>query len=615
LDVSGTANVNGNLSVTGRTNFTGNVDVTGNTNVNGNLYVTGNAILNANTIITGNLFVNGVRITGGIASQWIYTNAVNNSGNIYYMGNVGIGTSNPQYNLDVSGSANVNGNLSVTGRTNFTGNVDVTGNTNVNGNLYVTGNAILNANTIITGNLFVNGVRITGGIASQWIYTNAVNNSGNIYYMGNVGIGTSNPLYPLDVSGNVRISNILQVGNTIQIGPHLTINEGGGIPPGKFNLFIGTATTQNQTGSQYNTGIGARALTVNQNGYSNTAVGFYALGSNTSGSSNTAVGNAALGSNNTGINNTAVGNVALGSNTSGSYNTAVGYNSAGAINSGSYNTAIGYNTASLITTGINNTAIGFGASITSVGAIQSTVIGANASTSLSNQIVLGTSAESVSIPGRASSSNINTGALQLSGGAGILGNINVGGNVTIGSQSFGINPQGNILTVNGGAGIGANLYVGQNIYIGAFKVPTTAPASSQWTNGITSGNIFFQGNVGIGKGDPQYTLDVSGNVYVNGVLFATNFTSVSDYRIKRDVKPLNSSYNIDLLNPIHYVNTISNKEDMGFFAHELQEIYPYLVDGEKDGSRTQSINYTGLIAVLVKEIQTLKKRVSDLERR
>jgi hypothetical protein len=90
---------------------------------------------------------------------------------------------------------------------------------------------------------------------------------------------------------------------------------------------------------------------------------------------------------------------------------------------------------------------------------------------------------------------------------------------------------------------------------------------------------------------------------------------VSDYRIKRDAKPLDSSYNIDLLKPIHYVNTISNKEDMGFFAHELQEIYPYLVDGEKDGSKTQSINYIGLIAVLVKEIQSLKKRVSDLEQR
>jgi hypothetical protein len=79
------------------------------------------------------------------------------------------------------------------------------------------------------------------------------------------------------------------------------------------------------------------------------------------------------------------------------------------------------------------------------------------------------------------------------------------------------------------------------------------------------------------------------------------------------VKPLDSSYNIDLLKPIHYINTISNKEDMGFFAHEMQEIYPYLVDGIKDGDKTQSINYIGLIAVLVKEIQGLKKRVTDLE--
>jgi hypothetical protein len=42
-------------------------------------------------------------------------------------------------------------------------------------------------------------------------------------------------------------------------------------------------------------------------------------------------------------------------------------------------------------------------------------------------------------------------------------------------------------------------------------------------------------------------------------------------------------------------------------------VYPFLVTGEKDGENLQSVNYTGLIAILIKEIQDLKERVKKLE--
>ena len=54
--------------------------------------------------------------------------------------------------------------------------------------------------------------------------------------------------------------------------------------------------------------------------------------------------------------------------------------------------------------------------------------------------------------------------------------------------------------------------------------------------------------------------------------------------------------------------------DIGLIAHELQELFPFLVNGEKDGSTHQSVNYTGLIGLLIKEIQNLNARVSKLEK-
>jgi hypothetical protein len=68
-----------------------------------------------------------------------------------------------------------------------------------------------------------------------------------------------------------------------------------------------------------------------------------------------------------------------------------------------------------------------------------------------------------------------------------------------------------------------------------------------------------------------------------------------------------------MLNPVTYKNKLTNKQDVGLIAHELQEIFPFLVTGEKDAETYQSVNYTGLIPILIKEIQELKQKVKILE--
>ena len=94
---------------------------------------------------------------------------------------------------------------------------------------------------------------------------------------------------------------------------------------------------------------------------------------------------------------------------------------------------------------------------------------------------------------------------------------------------------------------------------------------------------------------------------------AIAFNSTSDYRIKDNVKTLNENDTIDNLRPVKYTNKLTNKTDVGLIAHELQELFPFLVNGEKDGPNYQSVNYIGLIGLLIKEIQNLKARVLKLE--
>ena len=120
----------------------------------------------------------------------------------------------------------------------------------------------------------------------------------------------------------------------------------------------------------------------------------------------------------------------------------------------------------------------------------------------------------------------------------------------------------------------------------------TSPYTDQWDNNYT---IFTK---------------------ATGQFQAMSFNARSDYRLKKNVIPLcDLSYNIDYLNPIKYTFTNTGEDHMGFFAHEVQEQIPFLVSGEKDGKTAQSINYNGFIALLVKEVQDLKKENRELKER
>ena len=95
----------------------------------------------------------------------------------------------------------------------------------------------------------------------------------------------------------------------------------------------------------------------------------------------------------------------------------------------------------------------------------------------------------------------------------------------------------------------------------------------------------------------------------------TSFNATSDYRIKSNITSLDETYTVDNLNPVTYLNKQTDKQDIGLIAHELQEKYPMLVNGTKDGDSYQNVNYLGLIPVLIKEIQNLKQTVTDLNQR
>jgi hypothetical protein len=141
----------------------------------------------------------------------------------------------------------------------------------------------------------------------------------------------------------------------------------------------------------------------------------------------------------------------------------------------------------------------------------------------------------------------------------------------------------------------------------------TGRESNLWSYVTSSTNIYYSnGSVGIRTPTPDanYALDVSGIIKTLGI------NNVSDYRIKENVSSLSSTPNIptiDRLRPVTYYNKLLKKNEYGFIAHEVQEIFPDIVIGNKDAEQYQTINYIPMFALLVKEIKELKREISELK--
>jgi hypothetical protein len=105
----------------------------------------------------------------------------------------------------------------------------------------------------------------------------------------------------------------------------------------------------------------------------------------------------------------------------------------------------------------------------------------------------------------------------------------------------------------------------------------------------------------------------------NGV--TTSYVSLSDYRLKENVAPMiNALATVAKLKPVTYKWKTDGSDGQGFIAHELQEIVPDCVTGEKDGvdkdgnPKYQGVDTSFLVATLVAAIQELKAEIDLLKR-
>jgi hypothetical protein len=163
--------------------------------------------------------------------------------------------------------------------------------------------------------------------------------------------------------------------------------------------------------------------------------------------------------------------------------------------------------------------------------------------------------------------------------------------------------------------------------------PILDTKGAQWTYSSTNPNVYHLGSVGIGTTSPEYSLDVRGNIFTSvGGYTQTgteNWIIQSDRRIKENIvkasyeKCLENVKKIELYNfnfKENYVNT-NDRNQLGFIAQEVQEVYPKAVIVKPDENieelltvNTTQIKYTlyGAVRSLIEKVERIEERVDKL---
>jgi hypothetical protein len=110
--------------------------------------------------------------------------------------------------------------------------------------------------------------------------------------------------------------------------------------------------------------------------------------------------------------------------------------------------------------------------------------------------------------------------------------------------------------------------------------------------------------------------------FISSSSSATTYGTSSDYRLKENIAPMTGALDkVSALKPVTYTWKADGSDGQGFIAHELAEVCPDAVVGEKDavnedGSiKSQGIDTSFLVATLTAAIQEQQAIITDLKSR
>ena len=113
-------------------------------------------------------------------------------------------------------------------------------------------------------------------------------------------------------------------------------------------------------------------------------------------------------------------------------------------------------------------------------------------------------------------------------------------------------------------------------------------------------------------------IDSSGNLHVLGDVIAASTTVSSDENLKKDISTYEDALQtISELNGVSFAWKSNDKKSVGVIAQDVQKVLPELVGTKKSlegGEETLTVDYNGLIGVLIQAVKELSKQVEELKK-
>mgnify|MGYP001041499563 CR=1 FL=1 len=139
---------------------------------------------------------------------------------------------------------------------------------------------------------------------------------------------------------------------------------------------------------------------------------------------------------------------------------------------------------------------------------------------------------------------------------------------------------------------------------------TTAAISA--TGNVTGANIITLGIVSATGNITGGNVLTTGDITVTGDVTAANFNTTSDARIKTNVRQIENA--MDIVNQLNGVFFDKNGvPDLGLIAQQVEAVLPVATKTLDDDMQTKTVNYGGLVGLLIEAIKDNKKEIEELK--